>query len=770
MEILDPSFGRRAALVYTDPPLFVPKEPPKPPCEPPWPDLVSLDLVYKIDYQHEVSVFRESGVLSQKELATFTRLHRLDRPERDLLMSTLSQEQIEAHGLRFSDEVVLPHKRSGPLAALRATAESAAPAPHRLNIQAILMDGWHTLDPLLLELLCDAVECGVNLGYNGLRDLIARAAAFPLSAPEAKILRDSVDENRSRGWTLGYFPHPPFATYRVVPVSLVLKSDGSMRVVKNHSVHCPLSTNDLSDHADCPFERFSGVVENFCHAGGLSSSSRRPGHPHAWTPCTVSSWDVKHAYPLFWIRVQDRHLTVSFIPGRGWVYRRAMDFGNARAGFCWEILGGRMYTALYQVMSDRLSVTASGRVRVAPPPVTNDNLSTLRRPPLGFGHLRGRQNNLAPAGARRVQDSPTRRVGGVSLRGVSRFVDDQFKANARPVAHSTSPSPGARDFRAVQFLHLRYGYPLNHAKSEIDRSRATFRGATFDGDTGHLSFLPEKRQKILVTCQDLLAAPLVSVRGLQVILGKIDNYCGIFPNGKSFSSGLRHDLFVAKARRGSKKRADPTTALSCQGRSDLEFWLTVCRVCPKSSVAFLRSPLRDTFAADAIFHTDWGRKNPSGLWDHGLGAVCLTHRRWSMARAPARWIAAATGPLSVSSPLLEACALIFALFTFEELVSNSNVLIFTDNVPLLQAFHRMFSEVPAMAEAMRVIASILVAFNCHLVLRYVPSDENFADPLSHYAVQDFVDVIGKKGLSMPSSPTKPRFPPRRFYSTVSCLC
>jgi hypothetical protein len=119
---------------------------------------------------------------------------------------------------------------------------------------------------------------------------------------------------------------------------------------------------------------------------------------------------------------------------------------------------------------------------------------------------------------------------------------------------------------------------------------------------------------------------------------------------------------------------------------------------------------------------------------------------------------------------LELCGVIFALFTFQELASNSNVLLFTDNVPLLQAFHRMFSDIPEMAEALRVLALVRVAFNCHLVLRYVPSDENLSDDLSHYAVQDFLARTGKLGLSMPSSPTKPRFPPRRFYSPVSCLC
>jgi hypothetical protein len=412
-----------------------------------------LDLHDQIAFQREVQAFRLSGALSPAELSTFTDLHRLDRRQRDLMVASLSSQQIEDYGIRFSDEPVPEHVHSEPLTAMRDAAEAAAPDPLRLNIQAILMDGWFSLDPLLLELLCDAVEHGVNLGFNGLRDLILKAASRPLSAQEAHGLRLGIDENCSRGWTIGYFPVPPFARYRQVPVNTVEKADGSLRVVKNHSKWRPLSTNDLSDHADCPFERLEGVVADFCRAGGLTVSSRRPGHPHAWTPCTVASWDVQHAYPVFQIRAQDRHLTVSFVSGRGWFYRRANDFGNARAGFVWEMLGGRMYTALYQVMSDRLSVSESGRVSVAPPMIFNDGLSTLSRPALGFGYLRGRQNNLSPAGLARHCDPGPPRVGGVDLRAVSRFVDDQFKASARPAEQSTDAKRGGQP-ASVDRCHL----------------------------------------------------------------------------------------------------------------------------------------------------------------------------------------------------------------------------------------------------------------------------------------------------------------------------
>ena len=84
--------------------------------------------------------------------------------------------------------------------------------------------------------------------------------------------------------------------------------------------------NESSDKVEAPFQKWSWIIGRFCSVG----------------PCAFQlKWDVRDAFPVFPVREQDRPLTMSHLPGFGWFYRAAGDFGGGQClvtgGSCWAV-------------------------------------------------------------------------------------------------------------------------------------------------------------------------------------------------------------------------------------------------------------------------------------------------------------------------------------------------------------------------------------------------------------------------------------------------
>lgn len=693
----------------------------------------TLTLEQKIDIEKSIFHFRSS--LPDEERATFDSGHRLSRAQRDAALATLTPEERASRGLRFSDEKC-SFQDTEQLSTQRMQAEARLPPRQLVAIKTILMDCWNFADPLWLELVVDAHSHGINMGYNGPRDAIQSAVNMTKTPQEKKALTQEINADIQAGHAIGYFPHPPFQCYRTVPAGLVPKKDGGLRVVKNYSFGNHNSTNALSDVVHCPFPAWDHVLSHFSSAGS-----------DAWGV----KWDIEKAYPVLAIRPQDQPLTLTRIPHHGWTYRRAADFGSAVAGFRWEICGGRLLSTLYHIMSYRLSFSQDGSLRVSDPPQPRPTSSLLDPPHRGFCQLTSTDLMIPTLGLLRLQQLQTdfQSPSSVDLRYVARWVDDF-------VHFSGSKFKAVLVARAILYLHQRYKIPLKLPKFTGVQRVIDFAGLDFISPGATIAVPVSKLQDLSKKLKLLTQSTKVSLRTLKSLVGSIIFFCRAFPPGKAFLAGLFSDMKKAEliCLRSKSKSKIPTTILSSRSLSDIAFWRSFSSLQISSQVEFLRSPLSRSQDADAIIHTDW-----CGASHNTLAAVLLSEGLWTSSVPSQAMLDITTNAgSSISSACMEAFAVSLALCTFGDLLRQKNVLIFVDNIPLIQASYKHYSSSNPLASALRCLSLLQIQFNCHIRLHYVPSASNLADALSRNDFQEFWAKIGAAKLSLNPSPTNPHLP------------
>ena len=151
-------------------------------------------------------------------------------------------------------------------------------------------------------------------------------------------------------------------------------------------------------------------------------------------------------------------------------------------------------------------------------------------------------------------------------------------------------------------------------------------------------------------------------------------------------------------------------------------------------------------------HGDWRGS------DHAMGVAVLSHGVWTKGTAPTDWVKAATAEKTYSSSQLEAGVLLLALETFPGLVANRNVVFFSDNLGFVQAYNHPTIQTGALAQYISAAANRQIQLNCHVRVLFVPGDYNFADTITRYPPQVFLQRTCDAKLSMTPSPVAARFP------------
>lgn len=135
--------------------------------------------------------------------------------------------------------------------------------------------------------------------------------------------------------------------------------------------------------------------------------------------------------------------------------------------------------------------------------------------------------------------------------------------------------------------------------------------------------------------------------------------------------------------------------------------------------------------------------------------------RYFIMLVPEEFVALCEGPSAPSTPALEAFGLWAFLVTFRPFLRNRVILLYTDNIPFLQAYERCFvdggtsSSSHALACALRHIACELILLSSVLHLEYVDTENNTADPPSRDNLQAMTKRLGSVGLSGPFSSATP---------------
>lgn len=730
-----------------------PQLPPAHPSESPCDDVLSFSDL-------QISTFE--ATLSSDELSCFRGGTRLPDPNtnpiRGQLLSTLTAAQRNERGLHFPDDP--PLANTPPRSSSRVAAEHVAdvrsstfrPPP---NVRAILMVLWHVADPLWLDLVVRSMRDGINLGVShdptsssSEEPHLPRNMINPEDPAQLKLLIDSMEKDISRGNSTAFSKVPLFDCYRSIPCGVVPKKDEDIwRFIKNYSYtfgDLP-SINDVTPKARPHWCRFLDVVRRFNRArGGLAST-----------------WDMSNAYPFFKIRDCDRHLTVSHVKDLGFSHRLRGDMGNAQTGYMWEIIGGRLLSTLYFVLSFSTKVLSDGTVVYAPPSLPPDFMSKAvivhpEQPPCpqGFGDIS--KEIMITDAAQQLFASPSYQSlllkdDSVDLTDTSRWVDDWIN-------FCRDHAQALRNDHALVTWHRLLGAALAKDKFLGAAAPREFYGITFNTDDGTIYFSDTKMDKIFALLQTFCRTNADgkrcknSLKQWSSLLGYLNFFARVFPHMRAFTVSISRQLYDAAHIERSNKRVSKTT-LTLAPHDDtvreIDLWLKFCRSMPRSIVPDLSTDNEAALTATVIAHSDWSGAPLPGR----LGFVVLSHGFYAQAEMPAQFYEPVEpDALAVSPAVGEATALLAFLNSCEDIIRDAHVVCFTDNETLYKRFYRGKTKRGSRALDARLqdIALTLSALNARLSLYHIPGTECTADSLTRTPKQDFSRLHARLAVSMPS--------------------
>lgn len=738
-----------------------------------------LDNVYNKQLTKELEQF-VAGLPDESSRTLFRSGHRLSPPQRRAIMDRLTPEQVAAKGLRFSDGPS-PFRDDDYHARVRASPSiknRPQPAP---DSKPLLADLWYYADPLLLELTVDTWSNGANLGYSG-EFSTDTAPNMTRTREELREVVSVVTDEIAAGRVRGFYPVPPFIHYKVIPAGLTPKKDGTLRPIDNFSAHGETSVNALSDRVVVGYPGFASGIANLRHAG---------------TKGKLLSWDAEKAYANNPIRRQCQWLTVMRFPFHAldndpeqqrllidqwkaltgsttgkpeyiYAYRTHCSFGLAASGFRWEACGGKPLISYYAANQHRIVVLPDPK-RVTMLPHTHFPLDKHGNDPLltdtSVEPARLDMSDdsiLHPVGRKRLQalraqrDTLVRHRHDVDLCSIARNVDDFIKGFSGP---QVSQGQAIRTARALIFLHARIGLRLKPQKFTGLADSVIYNGfALMIPDT--IAFPHDKCDRLRSKLKRIQHS-VADFKALESAIGSCIYLTQMYPQLIGTMTPLYATMYsvvppsptaigtMTSRRRNRRRGRRIKVNMSNEALATVRLFLRVLREGPASTSAAVRvvaSPAR----ARAILHTDWACKR-----DHdgsqGWGGVILTSGAWFSMPVPPAFVSA----WGNSSPAMEAFAVLAALKAFRSDISNNVILVFTDNIPFIQAYHRYHnnekSTSPGLIIALRAISFQLTITSSIMFLEWVDTASNLSDPLSRDRIQDFKDRVGYLSFSKPFS-------------------
>lgn len=684
------------------------------------------------------------STLTPWEHACFVQGTRLPDPDKDphnpplrtQCLNTLAPSEREQLALRFPDEP--PPGPVPPRTPERAAAEAEAdkkssdfrPDP---NIETLLMTLWYLADPLWLDLVARSWRDGINLGFNG--DTGPSSASDLDNLPhnmfdhndkeQFEIVRAAMLKDIKRGNATAFSPHPLFDWSRVIPCGAVPKKDSeTWRFIKNYSFKTQFhaSINDESAAIKSSWCSLPETLQRFIDRTGGKTSS----------------WDVSNAFPFLRIRDCERHLTVTHVPGLGFSHRLRGDMGLARCGYLWELLGGRVLSSLYYVLSFSTTVRPDGTVVCAPPslsPAFMDKARVISATNLpssrGFGDI-SEELMLTDAAklhfAEPAQQAHLLHDNAVNLTDISRWCDDFFSC-------ASSDGLGARNDAAVVAWHNLIGISLAEDKFNNRADQQEFFGITWDLSHGTIFFSDDKVTKVKDALKDFLDNNKHSLREWQRLQGLLNFFARVFPHMAHFSLAIKKQAMAANITVNKEaprlNKNSPLHVATSASKDEVEQWLAFLDTMPRSLAPALLSASEVAERSTIIAHTDW-----SGSPDPGVvSAVVLTHGIYSYElMAPELYEPVDPKRAKVhASAVGEASAVLALVHSNPEMFRNRCATVFTDNEGFYRRFHRDHKSKKgsaALTARIQDLALLLSSLNARLALFWIPGAECLADLLT----------------------------------------
>jgi hypothetical protein len=257
--------------------------------------------------------------------------------------------------------------------------------------------------------------------------------------------------------------------------------------------------------------------------------------------------------------------------------------------------------------------------------------------------------------------------------------------------------------------------------------------------------------------------PFFSTTGLFAWMLKVFTPLRVLLNGPY--EWQARTMAAAKRMRHPPARRAPLFSLAEATRSDLKMILRVLQAGVSFRSVAMRAVPRSPSAIQVVIHVDWAGKAP-----FGQGGVVLSTGEWFTHTPSAHQRAALVSTKGhPSSPAFEGATVPVALSTFRGTIAGKCVLLCIDNLPFVQAADKGSSDVPAIAEVLRIMAMAQVLLHCHLVVDHIMSGDNFSDPLSRGDLESFLARCAAAGLPADEHPQPAPAPPGAWCPPTSLL-
>ncbi|XP_029466048.1 uncharacterized protein LOC115095888 isoform X2 [Rhinatrema bivittatum] len=287
-----------------------------------------------------------------------------------------------------------------------------------------------------------------------------------------------------------------------------------------------------------------------------------------------------------------------------------------------------------------------------------------------------------------------------------------------------------------------FGVPIASNKTEGPVPRLIFLGIELDSEALESRLPEEKVMRLKGLVQRVRRASKVTLRQMQALIGALNFACRVIPMGRAFIRRL----------------SSTTVGL----RASHHYIRVTRRVKDKLGVweVFLKS-FNGVCIMQGAEVSNWDIELFSDAAG-GLGFGVYFQGNWCAERWPEEW---RDEGLIKNINFLELFPIVVALSIWGKKLVNKKVLLWCDNLGVVQVINRQSAKCPRVSELLRELVFLCLKCNVTIRARHVPGEHNvIADALSRFKWQEFRKLA--PGANLEGDP----FPAHLWQLGRNCGC
>ena len=292
--------------------------------------------------------------------------------------------------------------------------------------------------------------------------------------------------------------------------------------------------------------------------------------------------------------------------------------------------------------------------------------------------------------------------------------------------------------------------PLSPEKSEAASLLMIFLGVLLNGFWHCLALPEEKRTKALNQLQKVVSKRKATIKEIQSLTGLLNFLTRAIVPGRVFTRRMYSKLKITDSN-GNKLKQHHHVYLDSEFKSDCHVWI---QFLTHNKEQVLCRPFIDLemFATsdELDFFTD-----SSGT----IGYGCFFDGRWTYGIWSSQMLS-----LEPSIEFLELFALCAVVFTWEDRLSNTRIVIFCDNQLVVSMVNNTTSGCKGCMRLLRLLVLNNLKFNRRVSVKYVKSADNIlAESVSRCKWNTFWKNAPRKTQKLPDEVPSDLLPPEKFF-------